>query len=234
MSAGLLIFLFVLMPPIFLLFSEEFQGLPVNVRIFLTVVPQQALLLFGMILTAAFAEGGAGIDEMMRRLGLSACGVKHVLYGALCVLAVFPLTTMINVVIYMIVSQFGINLSAPAVSELLSSCPWPGFIFIAFGALILAPLGEEIIFRRVIFCYASRHVSILGASVISSGLFAAAHFNLRHFAGLFVLGLALQFLYLRSRSLYPCIVLHFSQNFISIFGFLLLKMMKSGSWDFFS
>ena len=223
-SAGLLFLLYFVTPFLFSFFIEEFRAIPEDVRIFLVVVPHQALLLAGMFFTAAFAGGGAKPGEISSRLGFSPCGFADLRYAVLLALLVVPLSFVANNLVYIISSYAGVELAPPVVNELLTACSWPGFAVIAFGALVLAPLGEEIIFRRIIFCYASKYVSVIGAAVISSTLFAAAHFNIRHFAGLFILGLALQFLYIRSRSLYPCIALHFLQNLISVTGIFIHKL----------
>ncbi|MDD4422833.1 MAG: type II CAAX endopeptidase family protein [Eubacteriales bacterium] len=224
-SAGLLFIFYFVTPFLFSFLGQEFKALPKNVQIFLMVVPHQALLLAGMFFIAEFGSGGAKPGEISSRLGFLPCGFADLRFAVLLILLVFPLSALLNSLVYIISSRIGIALPPPVVGQLLSSCPWPGFVIIAFGALVLAPLGEEIIFRRIIFCYASKYVSVIGAAVISSAVFAAAHFNIRHFAGLFILGLALQFLYIRNRSLYPCILLHFIQNLISITAFLFLKLI---------
>lgn len=221
-SVGLLFLFYFMAPVLFSLLSAEFKALPKNVQVFLVVVPHQILLIAGMFFVAAFAEGGK--RSIGSRLGFLSCKLNDLYFAFILLILVFPLSAIANSLVYIISSKIGIELPAPVVGHLLKSCAWPGLTIIAFGALVLAPVGEEIIFRRVIFCFASKYVSVSGAAVISSAAFAAAHFNIRHFAGLFILGLALQFLYIRSRSLYPCMLLHFLQNLISITGILFLKL----------
>lgn len=221
-SAGLLFLFYFAAPVLFSFLSAEFKALPKNVQVFLVVVPHQILLIAGMFLVAALA--GDRAKSISSRLAFLPCKLNDLYFAFLMLLLVFPLSAIANSLVYIISSKMGIELPAPVVGNLLKSCTWPGLTIIAFGALVLAPIGEEIIFRRVIFCFASKYLSVPGAAVISSAAFAAAHFNVRHFAGLFILGLALQFLYMRSRSLYPCMLLHFLQNLISITGILFLKL----------
>lgn len=225
-SMGLLFIFYFAALPVLAFFDQEFKALPQFVRVFIVVVPHQVLFLAGMFFTAAFAGSPAKAGEISSRLGFLPCRLSDLWTGALLILLVFPISSMVNSLIYIVSSYIGFKLPLPAVNELLKTTSWPGFSIIAFGALVLAPLGEEIIFRRIIFCFATKYVSVTGAAVISSAAFAAVHFNITHFAGLFVLGLALQFLYIRSHSLYPCVLLHFIQNLISISGILALKLMS--------
>lgn len=77
---------------------------------------------------------------------------------------------------------------------------------------LLAPVLEEMLFRGVIlrsFLTQYERPIAIGASAL---LFGAAHLNLYQFCGAFGLGMFAGWLYERSRSLLPCIVLHATYN----------------------
>lgn len=87
------------------------------------------------------------------------------------------------------------------------------------AAVVVAPILEEIVFRGIIFAgFASRWHPVL-AAVISSLAFAFLHGQVNVAIYTFLLGLALCWLYQKSGSIWPGILLHFANNLIA---FLLL------------
>jgi membrane protease YdiL (CAAX protease family) len=92
-------------------------------------------------------------------------------------------------------------------------------------ACVLAPVLEEMLFRGIILrsflLQYQRWISILGSALI----FGAAHMNLYQFTAALMLGIFLGWLYQRSRSLLPCIVLHGVYN-----GTLLLLNHADARW----
>lgn len=96
---------------------------------------------------------------------------------------------------------------------------WLSFI----AAAVIAPVIEEIMFRGVVFAgFASRWSSWL-AAVVSSLAFALLHGQVNVGIYTFVLGLLLCWLYARSRSIWPGILLHMANNLIA---FVLLTGAK--------
>lgn len=91
------------------------------------------------------------------------------------------------------------------------------------AAVILAPLGEELIFRGVVFHYARKAVSGMKsakaafwiANVIQALLFGVYHMNLVQGIYAFFIGLALGYLCQRYRSVIPGMLAHFVFNGMS-------------------
>jgi len=81
-----------------------------------------------------------------------------------------------------------------------------------FAAVIIAPFCEEVFFRGFVFPGLRRGMSVGWAIIISSLLFGVAHADPGSFPVLFVIGLALAFLRWRTRSIWPCIMLHMLNN----------------------
>lgn len=102
---------------------------------------------------------------------------------------------------------------------------------------ILAPITEEIVFRgallRVLletFGHQKRWIAI----VISALIFAVIHGNVAQGTHAFIGGIALGWLYMRTRSVLPGIVLHWVNNSIAYITFNLLSDMSDGKLiDFF-
>ncbi len=66
-----------------------------------------------------------------------------------------------------------------------------------------APFAEEVFFRGFILAALVSPLGMVRAAVVGSAVFAAAHLTLGTMAPIFVTGLLLSWLYLRSRSIWP-------------------------------
>ena len=83
---------------------------------------------------------------------------------------------------------------------------------------ILTPWAEEVVFRGAILhtlLQSKRGMGRWTAITISAILFAIAHMNPAQMPHAFLIGLLLGWLYERSHSLIPCVVLHCSNNTIA-------------------
>jgi sodium transport system permease protein len=96
-----------------------------------------------------------------------------------------------------------------------SSVAWVAFVVVL--ALVLAA-GKEIAFRGFIFAGLLKRMRPWPAILVSSFLFAAYHMNVFLLPPLFLLGIALGVLALRSGSLLPGIILHGAGNALLILG----------------
>lgn len=123
--------------------------------------------------------------------------------------------------------MLSINIAAPQALEKynqlmetagLGVSPWANA-----AAVILAPLGEELIFRGVVFYYARRAVSDMKnaraafwiANVFQALLFGVYHMNLVQGIYAFFIGLALGYLCQRYRSVIPGMLAHLVFNGMS-------------------
>lgn len=82
--------------------------------------------------------------------------------------------------------------------------------------VILAPLGEELLFRGIAYG-ALKQSGKWRAIIISSILFAMAHMQIIHFFAIIPMGIILAYLYERTGSLVTPITLHISANAMLIF-----------------
>lgn len=87
---------------------------------------------------------------------------------------------------------------------------------IFFAAVVLAPLGEEFLFRGFFYPLGKRYLGPLASGGVTALLFAASHFSLTALAGLFVLALCLTLAYERTGSLLVPIGMHALFNFTSL------------------
>ena len=78
--------------------------------------------------------------------------------------------------------------------------------------IVFAPIVEEIFFRGFLFQGFRQRYGWAPAILISSAIFAAAHLDPIAFIPTFILGSVLAYVYHRSNSVWPGIILHFLVN----------------------
>ncbi len=96
-------------------------------------------------------------------------------------------------------------------------------VLLVFVMLILMPVGEEMLFRGIAYiAFAGRFGRAKGI-LLSALLFAALHGSLRHFTPvvlggipIFLMGLVLALLFIRTKSLILCMLTHSLVNLISL------------------
>ncbi|MCL4393335.1 MAG: CPBP family intramembrane metalloprotease [Chloroflexi bacterium] len=115
----------------------------------------------------------------------------------------------------------------PALQDVLSQLDTQGigFVLTLVAAAVIAPIAEELFFRGFLYGGLRKRVGVPAAMAVSTLLFTALHFTLDQFIPIFVLGLFLAWLYEKSGSLFPGIMLHSANNAISLILFALLKAM---------
>ncbi len=83
--------------------------------------------------------------------------------------------------------------------------------------VLIGPIAEEVVFRSAILGSMLYHGTDKGIAVVVSALmFGIAHFNPAQIPFAFVIGLLFAILYVKSRSIIPCIVCHVVNNGISV------------------
>ncbi len=88
-----------------------------------------------------------------------------------------------------------------------------GGIWTFVALCLVAPLVEESLFRGILLRSFLHQYSRRQAIVLSSLLFGIAHLNVYQLLAASILGMALAWLYVRTRSLWPCIIGHGVYNF---------------------
>lgn len=156
------------------------------------------------LIVVRLAFGG----EWPRRLALNPISTGQCI---LIVLAVPPLQILASAV------SNGVRGLLPGTStqwfDQFQELPWP----LLLGAVCIAPgIGEEIFFRGFLSRGLMARHGILRGSLAAAFLFAIVHLDPVQSSGAFVLGLALQYLFLTTRSLYAPIVAHVLNNCLAL------------------
>lgn len=82
--------------------------------------------------------------------------------------------------------------------------------------LVLAPIGEEMLMRGLVYSRLRRHVPPLVAAVLTTGVFSLMHLNLVQIAVTLPLGLLLAAVYEQTGRLAPAILIHVVFNLFSV------------------
>lgn len=96
---------------------------------------------------------------------------------------------------------------------------------ILIGAVIVAPVVEEITFRRALFGIL-RPLGAWPAILITCALFSLVHLFLLGIPGLFLLGFLFLYAYLRTRNLASAILLHMAVNLIAAAAALVEPLLR--------
>lgn len=82
--------------------------------------------------------------------------------------------------------------------------------------VIIAPLVEEIFFRGFVLRTLLTRYRPVVASLLSAAIFSASHLEFRSFTALFILGYIINQIYLKNRSVWPCVFFHMINNAITL------------------
>lgn len=84
------------------------------------------------------------------------------------------------------------------------------------AVMLIAPIGEEFLFRGLIFRYAQSCLAVFPAILLQAVIFGVYHGNIIQGLYAFFLGILLGAVCFKAKSVIPCIILHMSIN-ISLF-----------------
>jgi len=116
---------------------------------------------------------------------------------------------------------------APQSQMLLELFGKENVALLIFTGVILAPIIEEIFFRGFVYSGLLQKYSWKAAALISSFLFAVVHMQLVALIPTFLMGLVLAYLYHRSKSIWPGIILHLIVNSFAFGMIYLLIWMET-------
>jgi membrane protease YdiL (CAAX protease family) len=110
----------------------------------------------------------------------------------------------------LILMAFGIDTQGEAIFRFFDALESPAWFF--FVGAVLAPIVEEIFFRGFIFQGFRQRYGWVNSMLLSSAIFAVSHLDLVALIPTFILGCLLAYMYQRSNSVWPGVILHFLVN----------------------
>lgn len=160
----------------------------------------------------------------LHKLKLNNLSLYYIPIASLVAFIAYIFCAIINSGSEALIELLNIKINPPLVPLLAKECTNTGFMLIALAVIIIAPLTEEIVFRRIIFSWLAKYTSKWGALIVTSALFAIVHDSFAQFPALFALAIGLQLIYLKYNSLIPAIIMHASFNAISASLLLLIRI----------
>jgi membrane protease YdiL (CAAX protease family) len=149
------------------------------------------------------------------RQGIAALGLRSTRLGPAIVAAVVGFVVIIgcNILYSLLIQVFNLPLRTNS-DALLQQAKYAPISTIALlaGAVLIAPICEEIFFRGFLFGGLLHRMSFWPAALLSAFLFGLAHGDIGSFAVLFVFGVVLAFVRWRTGSIWPGIVIHAANN----------------------
>ena len=132
-----------------------------------------------------------------------------------------------NKVLEMISGLFGgYQYSNPVESLIDYNSLWLTAIF----TVVVAPIGEEFIFRKLIIDRTSKYGSVVSI-LISAFLFGLMHGNFSQFFYAFALGIVLGYVYFKTGNVWLTVALHAAINFV---GSIFTSLLQMGLQDYFN
>lgn len=152
-----------------------------------------------------------------RRIHWKALGFGKLNWNALgigCGLLVgaYFIIIMHNLLLYVL----GVDTQGEEIVKIFSELNTPVWFFIV-GA-IFAPFVEEVFFRGFLFQGFRARYGWVTAMLLSSAIFAIAHLQLAALIPTFLLGNVLAYIYHRSNSVWPGMIIHFLVNAFGLAG----------------
>ena len=149
-------------------------------------------------------------------------------YALLTYLAVLPVFTAAAHAWQYIGESFGYEYEVPPIiSFLLETDSIISIVIVAVSAVIVAPIAEEVFFRAFTYSALRRRFGVFPSVIVTSVYFALIHADFFSYLPIFILGIALTYLYERRQSIVAPVALHFFHNARVIGTVLLLRYIDT-------
>ncbi len=118
---------------------------------------------------------------------------------------------------YYFINSFSINLFyPPAIENFIPQISSKSFFIFCTVAILIAPISEEILFRGFLLNKFHSKYGHKNSILITSVIFALFHMHLGAIVPVFILGMSIGWIKIKTRSLLPCIYIHIIQNSLAI------------------
>jgi membrane protease YdiL (CAAX protease family) len=132
------------------------------------------------------------------------------------VVAALILAFLSNFIYSLVIISLGVKLPQVTEPNLELFGTSAGIAIYAVLAILVAPVAEETFFRGFVFQGLRRRYSLRRSAIVSAALFAVMHFSLITLLPAFVVGLLSVWIYLRTNSIWACIVFHAAYNSVIV------------------
>lgn len=204
-------FLFLLSATCIALAVKTFAPSIAESAFFDNLLPPVALYVIGLPILLLICIGVKGEAPEKKRIGFG----TWMLYLFVCI-GVMNVGAQISQILIGIFSIFGID----AMPETMGAMDAPGFITYFLYCVIIAPLGEELVYRKLLIDR-TRKFGCMVSMLVSGLTFGFMHGNLFQLFFAFFVGFVLAYLYYHTGNLWLTIGIHAAINLISVFSYLI-------------
>lgn len=170
-------------------------------------------VIFGIMLLGVWLFSLNKYRVSWRTLGFRRPNASHLF---LLAPLIFALDWGFGTAYHYIVSLFGPEALIPEqeyIEELFEEAPFNPLLY--FDIVVITPIVEEILFRGFILAWLTLALGNLKGMIIASALFALVHLDLDVMPPIFVSGMLIAWLYMRTGSLWPPIAMHALSNAVA-------------------
>ena len=169
-------------------------------------------------------------EPILKSLRLNLVSFNIIILSIIFSIGLIILTDAIDRLIQVFIPapEYIINLNS-----LLQPETYLGYLLLFIAVAIIAPFGEEILFRGFLQQYLEHHwKDITKAVLITALFFAIIHMNPFWFIQIYILGIMLGFLSWKTKSIIPSLILHALNNTLAlIFSFVDLENDNFYLWN---
>ena len=192
---------------------------PDLVDIIFTLLIQIGLMfLLPLTLYTVFNRKNGGLKTTFKNLNFRKTTIKTILISFVLGLLAFIINIAVSTVFSGILGMFGYSQPVTGTSTNVQPLfpDWLDFIVQVVSVALLPAICEEFLHRGVLLQGTFR-IGAKKAILISSLLFGLVHFNVNQFFYAFILGMLMALVSIVARSIYPAMIIHFVNNFISVY-----------------
>ena len=141
-----------------------------------------------------------------KHLGFGRFTLETMGIGCGLLIGAYSIIIVHNMILYFL----GVDTQGEEIMKIFAQLKSPVWFFIV--GVVMAPIVEEIFFRGFLFQGFRQKYGWITAALLSSAIFAVAHLDLVALIPTFILGVVLAYIYHRSNSVWPGVILNFLDN----------------------
>ncbi len=153
-------------------------------------------------------------------LGLRKFDLTTIAIG--CGLMIFTFTFNFFYNLFLLLNDIQSNFE---ISDIFNDIGSPWLIFIT--GILIAPLVEEIFFRGFVYTGLRERYGWITAALVSAALFAVVHLQPISMPPIFLMGLIFAYLYQRTESIWPGVIMHLATNTLGLAAAYMLSQFDS-------
>lgn len=217
-SLSLLVLVFLIVPIMFALSGIKDISPLIHVML-------PSMIIVPSLCTAMYFVGKPG--NLLRKLKMVDLHHNHISVSFISSILILFIMANLMYIYHKLLTMMGIKIVHPPIEAILKNSDSNSLWWMCLGIIVLAPISEELIFRRFIFGFLAPRCGFIIAMLITAGLFAGIHLSIYSLPALFLLGIGFQLIYLKFGSIYPAIMMHAFNNAIAVTLLLWLPEIKA-------